>query len=124
MHPTLQNCNIVCMYNVVLSGGGGGVGAWNAAAAACSGKIMLQVTMVVAVIITMIVMMTTIVAATRLLPAAHDKACVLPHELSVLPQLSDDWEPAQGWDEDMLRALRVRGIELDDEWVLQVTCDV
>jgi hypothetical protein len=41
-------------------------------------------------------------------------------------QLSDDWEPVQAWDDDILRALREGrggdGVGLDDEWVLQVSC--
>jgi hypothetical protein len=43
---------------------------------------------------------------------------------ALLLQLSDDWEPTSGWDEDILRALREgggqRGVGLDEEWVLQV----
>ncbi len=43
---------------------------------------------------------------------------------AVLLQLSDDWEPTIGWDDDILRALREgggqRGVGLDEEWVLQV----
>ena len=46
---------------------------------------------------------------------------------ALLLQLSDDWEPTSGWDEDILRALREgggqRGVGLDEEWVLQVIID-
>jgi hypothetical protein len=89
------------MYDVVLSAGGGGVGAWNAAAAACRGQILLQVV---------------------------DDAVCLTTLLIVVLQLSDDWEPTIGWDEDILRALREggggQGVGLEEEWVLQVMCEV
>jgi hypothetical protein len=44
--------------------------------------------------------------------------------LTFLQQLSDDWEPSPGWDEEILRAVAEAGASVDDEWVLQVTCDV
>ncbi len=43
-------------------------------------------------------------------------------------QLSDDWEPTPRWDEDIMRALREgrggQGVALEEEWVLQVMCDM